>query len=74
MRFIIHRENMRVVHGPINAQQADGLPSYFSLEELAWFYADGRIDPTLTTITALEDADFERWVFMLRQARSWGHY
>jgi hypothetical protein len=46
------------------------MPSEFSLEELAWMHADGRMDATLTEITALtDDAEFEEWIFMLRLCR-----
>lgn len=51
---------------------ATDLPKEFSLEEQAWFHADGRMDETLTALTALEsDEEFENWIKNLRLARSY---
>jgi len=52
--------------------QGAEMPASYSLEELAWFHRDGSMDATLTALTSLPESEFERWMFLIRQARAFG--
>jgi len=49
------------------------LPFEFDLTELVWRYEDGNISRSLTEITMLkDDAEFEKWISILRTCRHIG--
>lgn len=51
---------------PSNEPTTDGMPSEFSLEELAWFHPDGTMDQSLTLLTNLDKEEFEKMMHLIR--------